>query len=191
MENIENTVINETPATKCPRVYSDEITERLRAEIGDFKEVANLGTRARQVGTDYKDYLYVLDGKWLVTVGANHFDHQDGLYDSLTIQNYQEVQMQRRLFGRRAAYLSKQARVPWNVGAMVAHLTDDAEAIHTLEAIRAKRGTPDEAQAWELSCGIGRRTRAMQEILGEEIWSKLDCNGQKRTMILADYLLGE
>ena len=46
------------------KVYSREITLRLAKELGYFTEVKFLRSVSRWVGTGYKDYIYVIDGKW-------------------------------------------------------------------------------------------------------------------------------
>ncbi len=56
--------------------------------------------------------------------------------------------------------------------------------------LKSARGTADEDMQWELSCGIGRRTAAIEALLGDT-WRKLNCSGQRQTTILANYLLGE
>lgn len=172
-------------------VYSREITLRLAEELGHFEKVEFLRSVSRWVGTGYKNDLYVIDDKWQVTVSANNYDSWSGsFYASYTIEDYTKIVAQQKAFGRRVARLAKKAGVPWNIGVFVGHIEEDEEAVSILKQVKSARGTADEYMQWELSCGIGRRTAAIEALLGDT-WRKLNCSGQRQTTILADYLLGE
>lgn len=172
-------------------VYSREITLRLAEELGHFEKVEFLRSVSRWVGTGYKNDLYVIDDKWQVTVSANNYDSWSGsFYASYTIEDYTKIVAQQKAFGRRVARLAKKAGVPWNIGVFVGHIEEDEEAVSILKQVKSARGTADEDMQWELSCGIGRRTAAIEALLGDT-WRKLNCSGQRQTTILADYLLGE
>ena len=145
-------------------VYSKDITKRLAKELGHFEKVQFLRTETRWRGTGYKNYLYVIDDKWLVTVNANN-GFACNPYDSYKIEDYQKIVAQQKVFGRRVARFAKTAGVPWEVAVFVGYLEDDDEAVEILKAVRAARGTVSEDLQWELECGIGRRTAAISSIL--------------------------
>ncbi len=170
-------------------VYSRQITLRLAEELGHFENVEFLRSVSRWVGTGYKDYIYVIDGRWQVTVSANN--HCGGeFYDSYRIEDYSKIVASQKAFGRRVSRLAKQAGVPWEIGVFVGNIGTDEEAVQILKQVKSARGTADESLKWELCCGIGRRTTALETILGET-WKKLNCKSQKQTKTLANYLLGE
>ena len=171
------------------KVYSREITLRIAEELGHFEKVKFLRSVSRWVGTGYKNYLYVIDDKWQVTVSANNYSGGD-FYDSYQIEDYTKIVAQQKAFGRRVARLARKAGVPWNIGVFVGHIEEDDEAVSILKHVKSARGTADEELQHELSCGIGRRTAAIKQLLGET-WEKLSCSGQRQTTILAYYLLGE
>ena len=181
--------VKDTKWAENHNVYSREITLRLIVELGYFEKVEFLRSVSRWVGTGYKDYIYVIDGKWQVTVSANNYSGGD-FYDSYQIEDYTKIVARQKAFGRRVARLAKAAGVPWNIAVFVGHIENDEEAVSILKQVKSVRGTADESMQWELSCGIGRRTSAIEALLGET-WRKLNCSGQKQTTILADYLLGE
>lgn len=187
---IEGAKINaENGWAKTHTVYSREITLRLAEELGYFDKVEFLRSESRWAGTGYKNYLYVIDGKWQVTVSANTYC-EGRFYDTYKIADYGKIVAQQKAFGRRVARLAKKAGVPWNIGVFVGQIAEDNEAVALLKQVKAARGTADANQQYELSCGIGRRTAAIEALLGDN-WSKLNCSGQRQTSILAGYLLGE
>lgn len=168
-------------------VYDRETTLRLREELGEFKKFEFIKSFSRWAGSGYKNYVYVIDDKWQVTVSANNYEHGK-FYTSYIIEDYSKIVAQRKVFGRRVARLAKQAGVPWDIAVFVGYIESDEEAIETLKQVKESTKKVDEDLRWELSCGIGRRVFAIQHILGEETWEKLDCRGQSRTATLADYL---
>lgn len=170
-------------------VYDRETTLRIAMELGQFENVEFVRSNSRWTGTGYKDYIYVIDGRWQVTVSANNYN-TGTFYNSYSIEDYSKIVAQRKAFGRRMKRLSRQANVPWNIAVIAGHIESDKEAISILNLVKKARGTADKDLQWELSCGIGRRTAALETILGEN-WRKLDCSGQNRTTTLANYLLGE
>ena len=170
------------------KVYSREITLRLAKELGYFTEVKFLRSVSRWVGTGYKDYIYVIDGKWQVTVSANNYN--GGTFnDNFRIEDYGKIVAQEKAFGRRVARLAKKAEVPWNIAVFVGHMQDDDAAVQILKQVKSARGVATKEQQWELSCGIGRRTAAIEALLGET-FDRLNCHGQNATRTLANYLLG-
>lgn len=172
------------------KVYSRDITLRLAKELGHFEKVEFLRSVSRWVGTGYKNYIYVVDGKWQVTVSANNYS--DGnFYDSYHVEEYAPIVASQKAFGRRVGRLAKAAGVPWNVAVFVGNIADDTEAIAILNAVKASRARVFSDTAYELSCGIGRRVAAIQFVLGDELWGKLSCRGQQQTKTLANYLVGE
>ena len=187
---VEGAQINaENEWAETHTVYSREITLRLAKELGHFEKVEFLRSVSRWVGTGYKNYLYVIDGKWQVTVSANNYSGGD-IYDSYQIEDYTKIVAQQKAFGRRVARLAKKAGVPWNIGVFAGHIESEEEAVSILKQVRSARGTADKSLQWDLSCGIGRKTAAIEALLGDT-WRKLNCSGQRQTTILADYLLGE
>lgn len=58
--------VKDTKWAENHNVYSREITLRLIEELGYFEKVEFLRSVSRWVGTGYKDYIYVIDGKWQV-----------------------------------------------------------------------------------------------------------------------------
>lgn len=170
-------------------LYNREITLRLVKDLGYFNKVEFLYSVSRWVGTGYKDYLYVVDRKWLVTVSANNHSGGD-FYDSYKVEDYTKIVAQHKAFGRRVARLANKAGVPWNIGVFVGHIAEEDEAISILEHVKSVRGTADAEMQWELSCGIGRRTAAIKALLGDT-WSRINCSGQNKTKILANYLAGK
>lgn len=187
---VEGSKINaENEWAETHLVYSRDITLRLANELGHFEKVKFLRSVSLCVGTGYKNYLYVIDGKWQVTVTTNIYS-SGNFYDSYQIEDYAKIVAQQKFFGRRVARLAKKADVPWNIGVFVGYIKEDDEAVSILKHIKSARGTSDEDIRYELSCGIARRTSAIEALLGDT-WKKLDCSGQRQTTILANYLLGE
>lgn len=170
-------------------VHSREVTLRLREELGEFQVVRFLKSYSRWAGTGHRNYVYVVDEKWQVTVVGNCYSGGE-FYDSYQIEDYAKIVASQKAYGRRVARLAKAAGVPWNVAVFAGNIADDAEAIEVLKAVKAAKGTANEDLQWELSCGIGRRTAAIEALLGDT-WRKLNCSGQRQTTILADYLLAE
>ena len=168
-------------------IYDRETTLRLREELGEFKKFEFIKSYSRWAGSGYKNYVYIIDGKWQVTVSANN-QERGKFYTSYIIEEYSKIVAQRKVFGRRVARLAKQAGVPWDIAVFVGYIESDEEAIETLKQVKESTKKVDEDLKWELSCGIGRRTAAIQYILGEDTWRKLKCSGQNQTAILADYL---
>lgn len=69
------------------------------------------------------------------------------------------------------------------------HIAEDDEAVEILLQVKTTREKVDDCLQWELSCGIGRRVAAIEALLGKDTWNKLNCSGQNKTRILANYLL--
>ena len=170
-------------------VRSRSVTLRLREELGEFQTVRFVKSYSRWTGTDYRNYEYVIDEKWLVTVAGNCYSG-GGFYDSYQIEEYAKVVASQKAYGRRVARLAKAAGVPWNIAVFAGDIADDKEAIEVLRSVKQAKGTADPDTRGDLSCGIGRRVYALEQMLGES-WRKLSCSGQRQTTTLANYLLGE
>lgn len=178
----EGQKINEEIAwRKAHMVYSDQITRDLAEKIGHFNNFRYVRSYSRMAGTGYKDHVYVVDEKWQVVVHAGNGDY-------FTISDYSKEVERKKDFGRRVAKLSKKAGVPWNIGVFVGYEKDDEKALELLKKVKSFKGKATEKQSYELGCGIGRRTSAIVEIIGEETFDKLYCCGQKATQTLASYL---
>lgn len=158
-------------------VHNREITLRICKKIGEFENVEFVKSISCWPGTGYKDYIYIIDNKWQVSVSAN------GYY----LEDYNQKKEKKKVFGKKVSRLAKQAGVPWKIAVFVGE-ADEEEAISILEQVKSARGTANAELQWELSCGINRRTKALEELLGET-WKKLNCSGQNRTTTLANYLL--
>lgn len=172
-------------------VFSREITLQLVEKLGYFTKVEFLRTISRMPGTGYKDYLFVIDSKWQVTVIANCYEAGD-FYDTYKIEDYDEIRAKQKAFGRRVAKLAKEADVPWHIGVFVGHIEQDYIAVAILRAIKYYKETyMTEKIRRELKCGIKRRTSAIIQLLGDELWESLHCDGQNQTSTLAYYLLSE
>lgn len=175
--------------TNTNLIYSEDVTKRLREELGDFSVVRFVRSYTRWVGTGYRNFVYVVDEKWQVTVSACY---TSGVYfNSYNIEDYKQIVASKKAYGRRVSRLAKQAGVPWDIAVFTGNLADDGEVVAVLKAVKAAKGTADKATRWELSCGIGRRVAAIEKLLGGDTWKKLSCRGQRQTKTLADYLLGE
>lgn len=173
------------------KVYSRDVTLQLKAELGQFSTVRFLREVVYAPGTGYRAYIYVVDEKWQVTVDAGEYDSRTGkFYASHKVEDYTKVVASEKAFGRRASRMAKAAEVPWEIAVFVGHIASDEEAVSILKQVKSARGTADERLQWELKCGIGRRTAAIEALLGET-WGKLNCRGQRQTTTLANYLLGE
>lgn len=170
-------------------VHTRAVTLRLREELGEFQTVRFVKSYSRWAGTGYRNYVYVVDEKWQVTVVGNCYSGGE-FYDSYQVEDYTKIVASQKAYGRRVARLAKATGVPWNVAVFAGNIADDAEAIEVLKAVKAAKGTANESLQWELFCGIGRRVAAIEMMLGDT-WHKLSCSGQKQTTTLADYLLGE
>lgn len=178
----EGQKINEEIAwRKDHMVYSDQITKELVEEIGHFNSFRYVRSYSRMVGTGYKDHEYVIDEKWEVVVHAGNGDYY-------TLSDYSKEVERKKAFGRRVAKLSKKAGVPWNIGVFAGYIKDDNEAVEILKKVKSFHSKATEKQSYELGCGIGRRTSAIVEIIGEETFDKLYCSGQNATQTLASYL---
>ncbi len=169
-------------------VHTRAVTLRLREELGEFKSVRFIKSYSRWAGTGYRNYVYVIDEKWQVTVVGNCYSGEE-FYDSYQVEDYTKIVASQKAYGRRVARLAKIAGVPWHIAVFAGNIADDGEAIEVLKVVKAAKGTADENLQWELSCGIGRRCAAIGALLGEA-WQKPPCSGQRQTTTLANYLLG-
>ena len=174
-------------------VRNRDITRALIKKLGFFEKVEFLKSVSRWTGTGYRDNLYVLDDKWLVTVHCNEYTGS-GFVDTFEFSDYQEVRNREKEFGRRASKLAKITEVPWKIAVMAGHIEDDDEAIEVLRKIRRARTAflkdPDPDYLIELDCGYERRNAAINALLEEEVLRQLDCTSQKRTRDLAMYMAG-
>ena len=176
--------------TQATIVYSEEITLALRKELGEFANVEFVNVYSRQPGTGYRNYVYLIDGKWQVTVITNRYSQFSGFYDDYEVEDYATIVEKKKAFGRRVDRLAKAAGVPWNIAVMAGHITDAAEAIELLKRVKSAKAFVSEEYRTELGCGINRRTFALEKLLGDD-WRKLTCKGQKQTTTLAEYLAAE
>ena len=170
-------------------VHTRAVTLRLREELGEFQTVRFIKSYSRWAGTGYRNYVYVIDEKWQVTVVGNCYSGGE-FYDSYQVEDYTKIVASQKAYGRRVARLAKAAGVPWNIAVFAGNIASDEEAINVLKSVKQVKGSADADLSWELSCGIGRRVTAIEQMLGET-WNKLSCSGQKQTKTLADYLLAE
>lgn len=170
-------------------VHTRAVTLRLCEELGKFHTVRFVKSYSRWAGTGYRNYVYVIDEKWQVTVVGNCYSDGE-FYDSYQIEDYAKIVASQKAYGRRVARLARNAGVPWNIAVFAGNIADDAEAVEVLKVVKAAKGTADKDLRWELTCGIGRRVAAIEQMLGD-IWQKLSCSGQRQTTTLADYLLDE
>lgn len=169
-------------------VHTRAVTLRLREKLGEFQTVRFLKSYSRWAGTGYRNYVYLVDEKWQVTVVGNCYSGGE-FYDSYQIEDYTKIVASQKAYGRRVARLARAAGVPWNIAVFAGNIADDSEAIEVLKAVKAAKGTADRDLQWELTCGIGRRVAAIEQMLGDT-WQKLSCSGQRQTTTLAEYLLG-
>lgn len=160
-------------------VYDITTTLQIAEEIGRFEEV-ELRKTFRKWNGGCECYSYLIDGKWFITVTENN----------IIIDEYAKIVAQKKAFGEKVHRIAKKAKVPWKIASFVGHIESEKEAVDILKRVKKARGTADECLQRELSYGIQRRTKAIETILGED-WKKFDCKGQKKTTILANYLLGE
>lgn len=170
------------------RIYSRDITLDVLDELGQFEKVKFLKSES---GRDI--YAYLIDDKWLVSVITRNITVGGEYYDTYRVSDYEAIKDRRREFGRRVARLAKKADVPWEVGVFAGNIADEDEAVEVLKRVKyAKEHYANYTEIrYELSCGIGRRTAAIEYVLGEELWHKLDCSGQNQTSTLAWYLSSE
>ena len=176
--------------TQATIVYSEEITLALRKKLGEFKNVKFLNVYSRQPGTSYRNYVYLIDGKWQVTVITNCYSQFSGFYDDYEVEDYSLIVENKKAFGQRVARLAKAAGVPWNIAVMAGNISDDTEAIELLKRVKGAKAFVSEEYRTELGCGINRRSLALEKLLGDD-WRKLTCKGQKQTTTLAEYLAAE
>ena len=112
----------------------------------------------------------------------------------ITYQNWTDDADKKKAFGYHVARLSKKAGVPWQVAACAGEIEDKEKAIYVLEKVRKARELLDPRDyktRVELGCtGKRRRIEAIKKLLGEEVFSLLYCESQRRSMDLARYLLG-
>ncbi len=170
-------------------VHTREITIRLRDELGEFITVKQLKSYSHCAETGDWNYVYLIDGKWQVTVTTNNYSG-GGFHDSYRIEDYKKILAKKKAFGRRIKWISKKAGVPWNIGVFVGHIKNEGEAIFLLKKIRFAKESVDESLRWKLAGDITDRTIAFETLLGNA-WKKIKCSGYRQTKILADYLLGD
>jgi hypothetical protein len=68
---------------KSPQIHSANITRQLREQIGDWTDAQFIGLEHRDDGF-FSYFLFILDGKWLVTV-HDHCDYSDA-YEGFEIR---------------------------------------------------------------------------------------------------------
>ncbi len=171
-------------------VWNRETTLYLARKLGRFSDVKFLKTITSPAGRGYNDYLFLIDNHWQVKVFGD--SAPKGQCYLTEIKDYCQIQNQKKEFGRRASKRAKKADVPWKIAVFAGNIASDEEAVEILKKIKATVPVSDEALIWELTkCGIGRRTAAIKNVLGEDVWTQLKCNGQKQTRTLALYLVYE
>ena len=170
-------------------VYSDVITHQLRKQIGDWDKATLVQRVSRWTGTGYVNFIYHIDGKWEVTVMTNCGGGNSEFYDALVVKDLEEVKEAQRDFGRRCADLAKEVSIPWEIAVFAGNVESDSEAIRLLTIIKAAKGKAHcSSLRHELACGINRRTSAIRQLIGDEVFDAINCRGQRATKTLASYL---
>ena len=170
------------------RIYNTAVTLKVAKEIGYFENVEFLRYIPNYSQAGARDYLYLVDDKWQVTVNSRRYGYSE-YFDNYIVEELVDVEAKQKAFGRRVARLSKEADVPWEVGVFAGHLEEDDEVISVLTAVKAAKGTADEKQNMQLTSesGIEQRTAVFVQLLGDT-WEKLNCHGQRSIQTLATYL---
>ncbi len=113
----------------------------------------------------------------------------------VTYQKWTDDIEKKKAFGYHVTRLSKKAGVPWQVAACAGEIEDKELAVYVLKKIREARerlDPKDYVTRLALGCtGKKKRIITIKEILGEEVFSLLYCDSQRRSKDLAIYLLGE
>ena len=171
------------------RLYNTAVTLKVAKEIGYFENVEFLRYIPNFSQAGARDYLYLVDDKWQVTVYSKRYGFSE-YFENYIIEELVDVEAKQKAFGRRVARLAKEADVPWEIGVFAGHLEEDDEVISVLTAIKAAKGNIDENQSTQLSSETNpeQRTAVFMQLLGD-IWQKLNCHGQRSITTLASYLV--
>ena len=171
------------------RLFNTTVTLRIAKEIGYFNKFDFLRAVSNYSKSGGKDYLYLIDEKWLVTINTRTYGFSEFFY-KYSVEEIVEIESKQKEFGRRVARLAQKVDIPWAIGVFAGHHESDEEVIKVLTALKAAKGTADDAQSLKLTSASNseQRTAIFEQLLGET-WHQLNCRGQKATSTLANYLI--
>ena len=89
------------------------MTLRLREELGEFQTVRFVKSYSRWAGTGYRNYVYVVDEKWQVTVVGNCYSGGE-FYDSYQVEDYTKIVASQKAYGRRVAAIEMMLGDTWH-----------------------------------------------------------------------------
>lgn len=166
------------------KVYDRKTTIRLGNELGRFEKVEFKSSVKRVNPRKATDINYLIDGNKYVTITVES--------DKITykIRDYTNVLKEQKYIGRRAERIANKAEVPWKIGLLAAYILDEEYAIEILKKVKAARETATLDQEWDLTGGGNPRIKALEEILGKDVFEQLKCESEYQARILAYYLLG-
>lgn len=168
-------------------ILSLDVTLRIAAKIGYFKKVEAIGFCSRTTGNQGRNYLFLVNNKWQITVMKDLDDVDGNTHDFFKIENYQEIRVRCKAFGKRVSHLTNLAEVPWELGLVVAHIEDDKEALRVLHIIKKFKGNCAK-YAKELTASPLRRSAALHEIFGS-YFCEIDISSNRKQDALINYLL--
>lgn len=171
------------------RLFNTAVTLRITKEIGYYDKFDFLRSIVDYSSSRGKNYLYLIDEKWLITIYTRTFGFSEFFY-KYSIEEIVDVESKQKEFGRRVARLAQEVDIPWEIGVFAGHLESDEEVIEVLTAIKTAKGTANDDQSLQLTSAINseQRTAVFEQILGKT-WHQLNCKGQKATSTLANYLV--
>lgn len=166
------------------KVYDRKTTIRLGNELGRFEKVEFKSSVKRVNPRKATDINYLIDGNKYVTITVES--------DKITykIRDYTNVLKEQKSIGRKAGRIANKAEVPWKIGLLAAYILDEEYAIEILKKVKAARETATLDQEWYLTGGGNPRIKALEEILGKDVFEQLKCESEYQARILAYYLLG-
>lgn len=166
-------------------IYTDSVTKKVSKKIGEeIITVKKMGEYSRVPKTGYKNYFFLVNGTFYVTVEAN-VKTPLGYSDKVTVEMYSDVKKREEEFGQKMNYRAESAGVPWNIAKLTASIEDDAEAV--LELIKLKTlATSIDSSTTDLLKNVYSRNKCISELLSGY---RLTCKSQAARDNVASFLL--
>ena len=170
------------------KVYDRKTTIRLGNELGHFEKVEFKSSVKRVNPRKARVLNYLIDEDQYVTITVEENSESEKI--TYKIRDYSDVLKEKKYIGRKARRIAKKAEVPWKIGLLAAYIPDEKYAIEILKKVKGAIETATLDQEWDLTGGGNPRIKALEEILGKDVFEQLKCESESQARILAYYLLG-
>lgn len=154
--------------------------------------VEYIESQSRWAGTGYRNLIYrVVGTDDAVEEQLNVYCQEDGGFYT-HIYYLKGFFSKRKAFGRKCKGFAGYYALPVEFVMAIGPDALQANMIALANVLRyAKVQCHDESIRWELSCGIGRRKKAIAYVLGNDLYNAfgIESMGQKNSSRVADFLL--